>query len=84
MKGFYETGICWRVVQVSEKTAAEMRPYSDNVANQVRSALMAERRDEITAAYEAQLLQKYRHQMYTDRIEDIDPLAVSPVETPGK
>jgi len=84
VKGFYETGICWRVVQAIAKTAAEIQPYSDNVANQVRSALMAERRDEIMAAYEAQLLQKYRHQMYTDRIEDIDPLAVSPVEKPGK
>lgn len=84
VKGFYETGICWRVVKVIEKTPAEMRPYSDNVENQVRSALMAERREEIMAAYEAELLQKYRYQMYTDRIEDIDPLAVTPVEKPGR
>ncbi len=80
MKGFYDTGIQWRVVKVLEKTPAEARPYSDTIANQVESALMSQRRDEIMAAYEAELLAKYPHEVYTDKIADIDPLAVTPAQ----
>ena len=80
VKGFYDTGIQWRVMKVLEKTPAEARPYSETIANQVQSALMSQRRDEIMAAYEAELLAKYPHEVYTDKIEDVDPLAVTPME----
>jgi hypothetical protein len=43
---------------------------------------MTQRRQDLFAAYEAQLLEKYPHTIYADRIEDIDPLEVTPVEQP--
>jgi len=82
LKGFYQTGIKWRVLRVLEKTPPVLKPYSKSLENQVKSALMTQRRQDIFAAYEAQLLQKYPHTIYADRIEDIDPLEVTPVEQP--
>jgi parvulin-like peptidyl-prolyl cis-trans isomerase-like protein len=84
VKGFYEVGIKWRVVKILEKTPAEMRPYSDSVKNQVQSALSTQRREDLMAAYEAELLEKHRYEIYTDRITDIDPLEVTPVDGQDK
>jgi len=84
VKGFYDASIQWRLVKVLEKTPAEAISYSDNVENQVRSALMAQRREAVLADYEAALLKKYPHQIFADRIEDIDPLEVIPIEEQGK
>lgn len=84
VKGFSDTGIQWRVVKVLEKTPAEASPYSDTVANQAQSALMSQKREAIMAAYEAELLAKYPHEVYADKIKDIDPLAVTPVEEEGR
>jgi len=36
------------------------------------------------AAYEAELLKEYPHEIYADRIEDIDPLEVTPAEEPNR
>ena len=80
VKGFYESGIKWRVVKVLEKTPPVMKPYSEALKNQVRSALMARQREELMAAYEAELLEQYRHEIYLDKIEGIDPLEVTPAE----
>jgi len=82
VKGFYETGIKWRVVKVIEKTPPVAQPFSDNMKNQVKSALTTGWRDAIMAAYEAELLRKYRHEIYADKIQDMDPLEVTP--TPEK
>ncbi|MHC4521748.1 MAG: peptidyl-prolyl cis-trans isomerase, partial [Planctomycetota bacterium] len=80
LKGFYQTGIKWRVVRVLEKTPPVPRPYSDALKNQVKSALMTSRRQDIMDTYEAQLLETYPSEIYADRIEDIDPLEVTPQE----
>ncbi|MBN2128558.1 MAG: peptidyl-prolyl cis-trans isomerase [Sedimentisphaerales bacterium] len=77
VKGFYGTGIVWRLVKVLEKTPAEPQPYSDNVKNRVKWAIVAQRRQKIVDAYEAQLLEKYPHKLYAERIKDIDPLEVT-------
>ena len=82
VKGFYEAGLKWRVVRILEKTPAEMRPYSDALKNQVQSALMTQQREKIMAEYEAEMLKKYPHKIYTDRIADIDPLEVTPADEP--
>jgi len=85
VKGFYETGVKWRVVKVLEKTPAAPQSYNtDNVKNQVKSALMTGRRDEIMARYGAELLKKYRHEIYTDKIQDIDPLEIMPPDEKGQ
>ena len=80
LKGFYQTGIKWRVARVLEKKPAAPKPYGDDVKNQVKSAVMTQRRQQIFAAFETELLQKYPHEIYADRIKDIDPLEVTPVE----
>jgi len=77
VKGFHGPGIAWRMVNILEKTPAEMQPYSDNVKNRAKWALHAERRESLLDAYEKQLLEKYPHKIYAKRIKDIDPLAVT-------
>jgi len=84
VKGFYETGIKWRVVKILEKTPPVPQPFSDNMKNQVKSALMSERRDALMAAYEAEMLKKYRHEIYTETIQDMDPLEVTPTPESGQ
>ncbi|UCD52080.1 MAG: peptidyl-prolyl cis-trans isomerase [Phycisphaerales bacterium] len=84
LRGFYEAGIKWRVVRILEKTPPEMSPYSDALKNQVQSALMTQRREKLMADYEAQMLAKHRYEVYADRIADIDPLEVTPVDESGR
>ena len=57
-----------------------MKPYSEALENQVRSALSSRQREDLLAAYGAELLKKYRHEIYLDKIEGIDPLEVTPAE----
>ncbi len=78
VKGFYDTGIKWRLVKVIEKTPSVAQPYSDSVKNQVKSALMTGRREAIMARFEAEMLETYPHEIYADKIQDIDPLEVTP------
>lgn len=77
VKGFYDNGIAWRVVKIIEKTPSELRPYSDSVKNQVQSAMTTLRNKENIDRYGASLLEKYPHEVYTEKIEDIDPLKVT-------
>jgi len=77
VKGFYGTGIVWRLVKILEKTPAETQPYSDNIKSRVKWAIVAQRRQKILDAYEKELLEKYPHQLYAERIKDIDPLEVT-------
>lgn len=80
VKGFLDNGIQWRVVKIIEKTPAEIRPYSDSVKSQVQSAMTAQRARENLERYGASLLDKYPHDVYAEKIEDIDPLRVTPIE----
>lgn len=82
IRGFHNDGVRWRVVRVLEKTPRQAVPYSDNVRNRVRSAMYMLRRRQLLASYGAELLEKYPHRVYTERIADIDPLEVTAVE-PG-
>ena len=81
MKGFHGAGIKWRVLRVLEKQPATMKPYSDELENRVKWAIQAERRRDILDRYKKELLAKYAHEIYSERIKDIDPLAVE-METP--
>ena len=76
MKGFYGAGIKWRVLRVLEKQPAKMKPYSDELGNRVKWAIQAERRRDILDRYKKDLLAKYAYEIHSERIEDIDPLAV--------
>jgi len=77
VKGFSGPGIAWRLVKILEKTPAEPQPYSDNIKNRAKYAIVAQRRQKILDAYQAELLKKYPHKLYAERIKDVDPLAVT-------
>lgn len=77
VKGFSGEGIAWRVVKVIEKTPGKLKPYSDEIGNRVKWAIMGEQRAETLKAYRKELLEKYEYKLYADRIKDIDPLAVA-------
>lgn len=77
VKGFYEQGLAWRVVKIVDKTAAKDRPYSDQLRDTVKYIILGERRKALLDLYEKELLQKYGHTLYADRIQGIDPLDVA-------
>ncbi|MFH1717805.1 MAG: peptidylprolyl isomerase [Planctomycetota bacterium] len=76
VKGFYGQGIKWRIVKIMEKKPGELREYSDNVANQVKGGMMSEQREALLDAYRKEMLRKYPHTIYDERIKGIDPLAI--------
>ncbi len=83
IKGFYGGGtpqggnpINWRVVRVLEKKPAELKEYSSDMKDQVKWRLLDGKRRAALAKYQEELLEKYPHTIYADRIKDIDPLDI--------
>jgi len=76
VKGFYQQGISWRIVKILEKIPGKEQPYSGNVEQQVKNAMMSEQFKALLAQYGKELLNKYPHEIYDDRIKDIDPLNI--------
>ena len=84
VKGFYSDAvpirdsqaIKWRIVKILEKNPAELKEYSSDMKDQVKWRLLDERRTAALAKYRQELLEKYPHKIYADRIKDIDPLDV--------
>jgi len=74
VRGFYSDAVKWRIVKIFEKKPAELREYSSDMKAQIRDRVSAEKRDAAFAKYRQELLEKYPHQIYADRIKDIDPL----------
>jgi hypothetical protein len=77
LRGFYGSGVKWRIVRIQEKTPARAQAYSEQVANSVKWALMEERRQRLLEDYREELLQKYPHEIFRDRIKDMDPLEIA-------
>ena len=76
VKGFYRQGISWRIVKILEKVPGEEKQYSANMEGQVKSRMMSEQNKALIAQYGKELLSKYPHQIYADKIKDIDPLDI--------
>ena len=76
MKGFYRDGVKWRIVRILEKKPGKVVPYSSDMEQTVKGRMMSERRNAVLAEYGRELLKKYSYQVYTDRIQDIDPLDI--------
>lgn len=76
VKGFYRQGISWRIVKILEKTPGKEKPYSGNMEQQVRNRMMNEQFKALMAQYGKELLGKYSHQIYDDKIKDINPLDI--------
>jgi len=75
--GFHGSGVKWRVVKVQEKTPAQTQAYSDQLASSVKWTLFGEQRQQALRDFEKELLEKYPHEIYHDRIEDLDPLEIA-------
>jgi peptidyl-prolyl cis-trans isomerase C len=77
VRGFYGSGLKWRIVKVMEKTPAKPQPYSEQLGNSVKWALLAEQQQQVLDEYQAELLKKYPHEVFGDRIKDLDPLEIA-------
>jgi hypothetical protein len=82
VKGFFDPRIKWRIVKVLDKKPAVARPYSDEIKNNVKEAIMNDRIMKIRRDFEKEILAKYPHEVYAEKIKDIDPLEVSPDDSP--
>ncbi len=76
VKGFYDQGVQWRVVKVLEKKPAELKEYDEKMLPQIKDRIMSRQRKALVAGYRKELLAKYTHQIYADRIKDIDVLKI--------
>jgi hypothetical protein len=77
VRGFYGSGVKWRIVRILEKTPAKAQPYSDQIANGVKWAMMSEQRQRLLEDYQKELLAKYPHEIFADRIKGMDPLEIA-------
>ena len=75
--GFYGAGIKWRVVKIQEKTPAKAQAFSEQLGNSLKWVLFAQQRQQVLKDFEKELLEKYPHEIYGDRIEDLDPLEIA-------
>jgi hypothetical protein len=76
LKGFYRAGVKWRIIKILEKNAAEVKEYSSDMQQRIKSRMMSEQRKALLAKYSEEVLGKYPYQIYADRIKDIDVLDV--------
>ncbi|UCG48879.1 MAG: hypothetical protein JSU94_03675 [Phycisphaerales bacterium] len=76
LKGFYKEQFKWRVVKVLQKRPGEVKEYSDNMKNAVKRKIMSDKREALLEKYYKELLEKYPHKIYDDRIKGIDPLNI--------
>ncbi len=76
IKGFYRSGVKWRVIKILEKNPGELTGYSDDMESSVRDKMMSEQREAKLEQYANELLKKYTYQIYANKIKDIDPLKI--------
>jgi hypothetical protein len=76
IKGRHIRGFKWRLVRIIEKNPGTIPELSENVASRVKRTILNERSLALMNKYNTQLLEKYPHKIYTNRIKDIDPLAI--------
>ena len=76
IKGFYRTGVNWRIVKILEKNPGTLTGYSDDMESRVKEKMMSEQREAVLEQYGNELLKNYTYQIYADKIKDIDPLAI--------
>jgi hypothetical protein len=84
IKGFFDPRIKWRVVKVIEKKPAAPKAYSDEIKMVVKNAMFAEHSAKTRRDFEKRILAKYPHEIYAEKIKDIDPLEVSLDDSPAR
>jgi hypothetical protein len=65
------------MVRILEKTPAQAQPYSEQIANGVKWAMISEQRQRLLEDYQKELLAKYPHEIFADRIKNLDPLEIA-------
>jgi peptidylprolyl isomerase len=77
LRGFYGSGLKWRMVKILEKTSAKAQPYSERLANSIKWTLLADQQQRVLEEYRAELLKKYPYEIFGERIKDMDPLEIA-------
>ena len=75
-KGFYREQVKWRIVKILEKTPGKVKEYSSNMKEDIETKMWDEQRNAILENYRKELLEKYPHELYAERLRDIDPLDI--------
>jgi len=76
IKGFHGNGVKWRIVKILEKKPGEIIEYSTDINKKIEMKMLTEQRNTTLEEYRKELLEKYSHEIYTERIADIDPLDI--------
>jgi peptidyl-prolyl cis-trans isomerase C len=84
VKGFYagdnprqpDWQIKWRVVKILQKKPGKLRDYNASVERDVISKLRRRKRAAAFLNYGQELLAKYPHKIYTEKVKDINPLDI--------
>ena len=76
VKGFYRTGVNWRIVKILEKNPGTLAEYSSDMDSRIKDKMMTERREAAFEQYCNEVLKKYTYQIYADKIKNIDPLNI--------
>ncbi|MHC4741037.1 MAG: peptidylprolyl isomerase [Planctomycetota bacterium] len=76
VKGMHGNDFDWRVVRIVEKEPGTIPEFSEKVADRVKRVILNGRRLALMDKYNKQLLEKYPHKIYTDRVKDINPLDI--------
>ena len=76
VKGFYRTGVSWRIVKILEKNPGQLTGYSSDMDNRIKDKMMREQREAILEKFRNELLKKYTYQIYVDKIKGINPLNI--------
>jgi hypothetical protein len=76
VKGFYEQGVKWRVVKILQKNPGKVGEYSSDMKDNIKWKMVGERGNALLENYGKELLEKYPHEIYADRIKDIYPLNI--------
>jgi len=76
LKGFCPDGVKWRVAKILEKKPGTPAEYTDQTKGQAKSLILGEQRKQILDDFGREILKKYPHEIYTDKIKDIDPLNI--------
>jgi hypothetical protein len=66
----------WRLVKILAKTPGQEKEYSSRLEETVEDRIRSERREAALDDYYKELLQKYPHEIYHERIKGINPLDI--------
>ncbi len=76
VKGMHRNEFKWRLVKILEKHPGTIPQFSEKSADRVKRTMQSKERLAAMERYRRELLKKYTHKIYADRIKDINPLDI--------